>query len=47
MSTKLKEILIGLLYVIAIISFDSGQYIVSTILFAGTTILTNVVMRTR
>jgi len=41
-----KDILIGLLFIIGICSFISGQFIVSTVLFAGAAIYSNIVMRT-
>jgi hypothetical protein len=45
MNTLNKDILIGLLFIIGIWSFVSGQFIFSTILFAGAAIYSNVVMR--
>lgn len=45
MSNLNKDILIGLLFIIGIWSFISGQFIISTVLFAGAAIYSNVVMR--
>ncbi len=41
-----KDILIGLLFVAGIWSFISGQFVFSTVLFAGAAIFSNLVMRT-
>ncbi len=41
-----KDILIGLLFVTGIWSFISGQFIFSTVLFAGAAIFSNLVART-
>jgi len=46
MSTLNKDILIGLLFITGIWSFISGQFIFSTVLFAGAAIYSNMVMRT-
>ncbi|MEQ1545603.1 hypothetical protein [Methyloglobulus sp.] len=46
MSNLNKDILIGLLFITGIWSFISGQFIFSTVLFAGAAIYSNVVMRT-
>jgi hypothetical protein len=46
MNTLHKDILIGLLFVAGLWSFISGQFIFSTVLFAGAAIFSNVVMRT-
>jgi hypothetical protein len=46
MSNLNKDILIGLLFITGIWSFISGQFIFSTVLFAGAAIYTNMVMRT-
>lgn len=46
MSTINKDILIGLLFVAGVWSFISGQFIFSTVLFAGAAIFSNLVMRT-
>ncbi len=46
MSTFNKDILIGLLFVTGIWSFISGQFIFSTVLFAGAAIYSNMVIRT-
>jgi len=46
MSTINKDILIGLLFVAGVWSFISGQFIFSTVLFAGAAIFSNMVMRT-
>lgn len=46
MSNLNKDILIGLLFITGTWSFISGQFIFSTVLFAGAAIYSNVVMRT-
>jgi hypothetical protein len=46
MSNLNKDILIGLLFITGIWSFISGQFIFSTVLFAGAAIYSNMVMRT-
>jgi hypothetical protein len=40
-----KHIIVGLLFVAGIWSFISGQFIISTVLFAGAAIYSNIVMR--
>jgi len=40
-----KDILIGLLFIIGIWSFISGQFIVSTVLFASAAIYSNIAKR--
>lgn len=45
MSAFNKDILIGLLFVTGIWSFISGQFIFSTVLFAGAAIYSNLVIR--
>lgn len=45
MNTFSKDILIGLLFIAGIWSFISGQFIFSTVLFAGAAIYSNMVMR--
>lgn len=42
-----KDIVIGLLFIIGIWSFISGQFIFSTVLFATAAIYSNIVMRTQ
>jgi hypothetical protein len=46
MNSLNKDILIGLLFITGIWSFISGQFIFSTVLFAGAAIYSNMVMRT-
>jgi hypothetical protein len=46
MSSLNKDILIGLLFITGIWSFISGQFIFSTVLFAGAAIYSNLVTRT-
>jgi len=46
MSSLNKDILIGLLYMTGVWSFISGQFIFSTVLFAGVAIYSNMGMRT-
>jgi len=38
-----KDILIGLMFIIGIWSFISGQFIVSTVLFASAAIYSNII----
>ena len=40
-----KHIIVGLLFVGGIWSFISGQFIISTVLFAGAAIYSNIVIR--
>ncbi|CAG1021938.1 hypothetical protein DOJK_01342 [Patescibacteria group bacterium] len=40
-----KDVVIGLMFIIGIWSFISGQFVVSTVLFAGAAIYSNIVMR--
>ncbi|MEY3787912.1 MAG: hypothetical protein RLZ75_2119 [Pseudomonadota bacterium] len=40
-----KHIIVGLLFVVGIWSFISGQFIISTVLFAVAAIFSNVVIR--
>jgi len=40
-----KDILIGLMFIAGIWSFISGQFIVSTVLFASAAIYSNIVIR--
>ena len=47
MSTLNKDILIGLLFIAGTWSFISGQFIFSTVLFAGAAIFSNMVMRSK
>ena len=42
-----KDVLIGLIFVIGIWSFISGQFVISTVLFAGAAIYSNIVMRAK
>jgi hypothetical protein len=42
-----KDIIIGLMFVAGISSFISGQFIISTVLFAGAAIYSNIVMRAK
>ncbi|MFZ2726047.1 MAG: hypothetical protein WAX77_07360 [Methylococcaceae bacterium] len=42
-----KDIIIGLLFIIGIWSFISGQFIVSTVLFAGAAIYSNIALKAR
>jgi hypothetical protein len=46
MNSLNKDILIGLLFMTGVWSFISGQFIFSTVLFAGAAIYSNMVMRT-
>lgn len=47
MNTFKKDIVIGLLFIAGIWCFISGQFIVSTVLFASAAIYSNIVMRTQ
>jgi hypothetical protein len=40
-----KDIIIGLMFIAGIWSFFSGQFIISTILFASAAIYSNIVMK--
>jgi hypothetical protein len=42
-----KDIIIGLMFIAGIWSFISGQFIISTVLFAGAAIYSNIVMRAK
>lgn len=42
-----KDIIIGLMFVAGIWSFISGQFIFSTVLFAGAAIYSNMTMRAK
>jgi hypothetical protein len=46
MSTLHKDMLIGLLFIVGMWSFISGEFIFSTILFASAAIYSNMVRRT-
>ncbi len=39
-----KDILIGLMFIVGILGFISGEFIVSTIMFATAAIFTNIVL---
>lgn len=42
-----KDILIALLFITGIASFLSGEFVLSTLLFAGAAIYTNILMKTQ
>jgi hypothetical protein len=42
-----KDIIIGLIFIAGIGSFISGQFIISTVLFAGAAIFSNIVTSAR
>lgn len=42
-----KDILIGLVFIMGIWSFISGQFVISTVLFASAAIYSNIVMRSK
>ena len=42
-----KDIIIGLIFIAGIWSFISGQFIISTVLFASAAIYSNIVMRVK
>ncbi len=42
-----KDIMVGLLFIAGIGSFISGQFIISTVLFATAAIYSNIVMRVK
>ena len=46
LSILYKDILIGLLFITGILGFISGEFIVSTLLFAGAAIFSNMIRRT-
>ncbi len=45
MNSPNKHMIVGLLFVAGIWSFISGQFIISTVLFASAAIYSNIVMR--
>ena len=45
MSILNKDILIGLFFITGIVGFISGEFIVSTVLFAGAAIFSNILRR--
>jgi hypothetical protein len=47
MNNLKKDIIIGLIFIAGIASFISGQFIISTVLFASTAIYSNIVMRVK
>lgn len=46
MNTLQKQVLIGFAFVVAVISFQSGQIILSALLFAVASICSNMLSRT-
>ena len=42
MNTFYRDILIGLIFVVGIVGFISGEFVISTVLFALAAILSNV-----
>lgn len=42
-----KDIIIGLIFIAGIWSFISGQFVISTVLFAVAAIYSNIVMRVK
>ena len=42
MNTLYRDILIGLIFVVGIVGFISGEFVISTVLFALAAILSNV-----
>jgi hypothetical protein len=42
-----NDLLIGLLFIAGIGSFISGQFIISTVLFAGAAIYSNILMKAK
>jgi hypothetical protein len=46
MNTLYKDILVGLLFITGIWGFISGEFMVSTVLFAGAAIYSNMARRT-
>jgi CheY-specific phosphatase CheX len=46
MTALYKDLFIGLMFIIGIWGFISGEFIVSTLLFAGAAIYSNMVRRT-
>ena len=47
MSNFNKDIFIGVMFIIGIWSFISGQFIISTVLFGAAAIYSNIVIRTK
>jgi len=47
MNSLQKDILLGIMFIIGIIGFISGEFIVSTILFASAAILSNIFLNRR
>ncbi len=47
MSNFNNDIIIGLMFIAGIWSFLSGQFIISTVLFAGAAIYSNIIMRAK
>jgi hypothetical protein len=45
MNIQNKHMIVGLLFITGIWSFISGQFIISTVLFAGAAIYSNIVTR--
>lgn len=42
-----KDVMVGLMFLAGVISFISGQFIISTVLFASSAILSNVFLNQR
>ncbi|MDD5215095.1 MAG: hypothetical protein PHQ03_06115 [Methylococcales bacterium] len=42
MTTFYRDVLIGLMFIVGIVGFISGEFIVSTVLFASAAIFSNV-----
>lgn len=47
MNNLQRDIIVGIMFVIGIIGFISGEFVISTVLFASAAILTNVFMSRR
>lgn len=47
MTTIQRDILLGIIFIIGIIGFISGEFIVSTVLFASAAILSNIFLNRR
>lgn len=42
MKALYRDVLIGLMFIVGIVGFISGEFIISTVLFASATILSNI-----
>jgi CheY-specific phosphatase CheX len=47
MTTFYRDVLIGLMFIVGIVGFISGEFIISTVLFASAAIFSNVHLNNR